>query len=129
MTDTAQVADKALDMVSKFGEQLKELGTQMAPQAYELAKGVAQVSALEQLLYGLVCLSIGIGGAIFWKTTYKKWTQWGDDSDCASFLFVFLMCLATVGCLIVAVVQLADAWAWVGLFRPELYIAHTVIHL
>jgi hypothetical protein len=123
---TAKVAAHALVAVDKFTDSLTLLAQKLAataqahaPQVWEIAKQVARVSALGQLLDGLVYIAVGIVGwrVARWAFAHVDWDR-GDLPDVVwFFLGAGALCAVLVGA-IQAAAYLVDPWPWVGVFQP-----------
>lgn len=45
------------------------------------------------------------------------------------FIAVIVLGIATIAFTIATAIQLFDTWAWISLWRPELFIAHRLLKL
>ncbi len=129
MTNMADVSNKALDTVTGFAHQLTELAQQQAPAAWELAKGVARVSAGAGVFYGIGFLIFSIIAAKLSKRLWRWAKRVDPDGDNPTVAVPFFVGLVSCGFLVASLGYLLDIWNWVGLFYPELWIAHGLLRM
>lgn len=104
---------------------------QLAPRATELALETARINAWSNLLTGLVWLAVFAAAALFWLRFFWPWVQ-RDDQDLyngpiVNFLAGLALALLLAVSGITALNYLSDLWTYVGIFHPELALAHKVI--
>lgn len=139
----ADVADHALtqvdklgDLLSSFVQKLSAVAVQQAPQAWETAKEITVVNCLSTLVYALIGLALYIVLTIFniKQCAKRLWFNEVADIDekvCGTMGFLLMpqgvLILLCFGGL--SAFKVFDAWAWIGLWHPELVIAKTLLHL
>ncbi len=121
MNDTLE--KKAVEIIG----QLQHL----APRATDLALQAAQINAWSNVLAGLVWLAVFIAAAVFWIKVYWPWVKRDDQDSFNSPPANFLAGAALAVVLAVsaggAINYLGDLWTYVGIFHPELALAHKLI--
>ena len=125
-----ELMDRAANAVETFAVKIEALATKMAPEAWDVALGVAQVSALQNLMLSGMWVLIGaLIGVFTWRLGTKAI---GFDPDYPLFpaasIWFFGGVLAIIGA-IKGCIGLFSAWNWVGVFNPELYLAREVLGL
>ena len=103
----------------------------LAPRATDLALQAAQINAWSNLLSGIACLLAFIALAVFWRKAYWPWVHREDQDSCdgpfASFMAGAVLSVLLATCGIGAINYLGDLWTYVGIFHPELALAHKLI--
>jgi hypothetical protein len=96
----------------------------LARPALETAVSLAQITALGNLLIGVSCAAAAVACVFRIRACMRAWEHKYVDYDVP--VYVLLGLGALTGALM-ALVALLDIWNWVGLFNPELYLAHRVL--
>ena len=122
---------KAVELLDK----LDALATKYTPEVIDAATSAVTVTALGNILSGLV----GIGAAIFawWVTknfaTYcrrkKQEEDWMSDWEIGWALGLGVGGITSGIVALYSVWSLFDVWNWVALFNPKLALAHRILGL
>ena len=122
---------KAVDILDK----LENLATQYTPEVIDAATSAVTVTALGNILSGIV----GIGAAIFalWVTkNFAKYCRrkrqeegWMSDWEIGWALGLGVGGITSGLIALISVWSLFDVWNWVALFNPKLALAHRVLGL
>jgi hypothetical protein len=116
-------------------DKLDALTTQYTPEVIDGAVTAVTVTAIGELVYGLLGLVACYG--LWWLTTHateycrnkKDEGGWGSDWEipwCVSWVIGGIVCGAFATNSIWA---LFNVWNWVAIFNPELAMAHRVLGL
>lgn len=137
-TDTPpppETVDKVLSFIEQgatsFAGTVQNVVAQYGQPAYELAKATARVAAINDLLPGVVLAFICAPLIWFCRKGYAK-TADNTDRYSDKEGWAILMVTSGIGALgtfVAALVNLANAWAWVGLFHPEIYMVKMAIEV
>jgi hypothetical protein len=124
-----EAMDRAMDMAEKFGARLAEIAAEHSGDAADLAHAVARVDAAHQLAIGVVC--VALSGILLRICVHAGKVGWGARSkerDVAASVAI----ASGLGCIvlfIVATVNLATPWPWVGIIEPNIWIAKSILNL
>lgn len=123
--------NKALDVVSKLADQITTKVTEVAPKAWEVMKSLKQIDSLGMVvLHSIILVLAFIGAIVFFRISrhaFKKAEDAVDDEDyILGGLLMGASMIIAIGIVISSIVTLADIWIWMGIFRPDLAIAHDV---
>lgn len=114
---------KAVEIIDKLQH--------LAPRATSLALQAAQINAWANVMDGVIWLAVFVATAIFWRKVYWPWVsrdyQDSVDGPVVSFFagaaLVILLAVSAGS----AIAYLGDLWTYVGIFHPELALAHKLI--
>lgn len=129
--------EKIQPLIEKFGQKLGELANAYGPNVVDLVLWTARVTAIRTLLIGLFATGAAWALWVFFAKQRvramdliekKRGGGGATDPDGAVFAAIVLFAAASVATLI-AGLHLSDAYAWVGLFRPEVILAKKIIGL
>ena len=121
--------DQLAGAVAKIGDGIAEAATEYGPGAVDLVLGVVRVRHAGELLFGFIELIALIGMIWGAKIAYKFSNNTAKDKEsryAAGFVVVISLggsTIASFACL----ANLGDIWNWVGLFWPELSLAHDAL--
>jgi hypothetical protein len=124
-----EAMDRAMDMAEKFGAKLAEIAAEHSGDAVDLAHAVARVDAAHQLIIGVVCAALS--GILLRICVHAGKVGRGASSkerDVAASVAI----ASGLGCIvlaIVATVELASPWPWVGIIEPNIWIAKSILNL
>lgn len=101
----------------------------LAPRATDIALQAARINAWSNLLAGVLWLAAFVALVVFWVKVYWPWAQASDSFDLqvANFLAGAALVIALGVSGISAINYLGDLWTYVGIFHPELALAHKLI--
>jgi len=119
--------DKLIQAGEKLGEKIGDLATQYGPQATELAMTVARVSAAQTIVIGAA--SIGVCYAAFKIGNWCLGILKDDELNAGAFVGAIISACCFVGGAISVFANFLNAFAWIGLFHPEIYIAAKIMKL
>lgn len=109
-----QAADKLLKAIEAYG-----------PQATQLILETGRIAAMQTLVTGAVLFAIGAALAFASVILIRL-----DDDDSFSISMASVVVpMCAIGCLIVGSISLCSVYAWVGLTRPEVYLAAKLLKL
>lgn len=143
---TVDTSAQVWEAVQKLGAKLEALATQYGPDVVELALTVARVDAIHHLvtvLFGLGCPIIAAIFATRWFSKRHKEVYTAAPKDyegdirsyqireTLGWLTTFKWVSVAAGAVMsmILVVQLTDVWTWVGIVRPEVYLAAKALKL
>lgn len=114
---------KAVEIVSQIQH--------LAPKATDLALRTAQINAISNLIFGIIWLLIFGSAYLFWRKVYWPWVRRHDQdcidgpfaSFCGGVALVILMAISGG----ISISALGDIWTYIGIFHPELALAHKLI--
>jgi uncharacterized protein YneF (UPF0154 family) len=115
---------KALSDIEGLATQLQKTLTEHAPQAWEIAKEVVRVDAAANILGIVVAIIVSVGFIIGLRVSYK-WFKATEEYD--NFVPVAATTLTAIGSVIMPIIAInlaLNVWSWIGLFMPEIVIAH-----
>jgi hypothetical protein len=125
-----EAMDRAMDMAEKFGAKLAEIAAEHSGDAVDLAHAVARVDAAHQLIIGAVCAVLAL--TFFWvaaRLLASAKRERDADAGTALTLIAFLSGIASIVLSIVATVNLATPWPWIGIIEPNIWIAKSILNL
>lgn len=116
----------------KYIEKLSAALVQFGPQAADLALTVGRVGAVNELVSGFAALALAVVLLRYAVSPlFRKVRDAGYDDPldplyfCGSF-FLSIVCAAL---LVGSAMSLTDIYAWVGLWKPEIYLAAKALKL
>lgn len=96
------------------------------PQATNLVLETGRIAAINQLTLAGLLLVLAIPLMILGFCFNAKHKNWDSDGWQLAAIAVWMgSSMLTIG----AVIRLADAYVWVGLWHPEIYLAAKLLHL
>lgn len=120
---TSPLEQKAVEIIN----QLQHL----APRATDIALQTARINALADLMAGVIWSVIFLAFALFSWRVYWPWLDREDqdsiDGPMSNFIVGLCLGLVLVGTGLASISYLGDLWTWVGIFHPELALAHKLI--
>lgn len=123
--DNAQLFDK-------WTTKLQEVITQYGPQAADFVLEVGRLSVIKELAWVIFCILFGIGllVTLIW-TVPSTLKSINEDNLLGIFSGSYSMLAGMSGFLNVAtnLDNLLDPFLWVGLWRPEVYLAAKALGL
>ncbi|MFT6474685.1 MAG: hypothetical protein ACJAUS_002410 [Qipengyuania sp.] len=118
------------DRIIQYLDAADNALAQYGPQAVELAMWMGRIGAIQAivtpLLFTTACIII-----LAWplRTLWRGASNINDSADAAIARFVILIAAAVViGFAIVGIVSFINIYAWIGIFHPEIWIAHTALN-
>lgn len=115
--------------MDKLEAKVIELIERMDPVAYETALQAARVDAVSAIVGNVIGILVGAG---FMYAAWRLW-KWSQDKKCKA------QDLGVIGCILMAVLggittavsgaMLLDPWIYVTLYKPELWLAKSVLGL
>lgn len=118
------------EIVAKAAGALEQAATQYGPDAVELALAVGRIAAIKEILLGILVSIAALVSA--WLT--KKGAQWAwkqpEEEWQVSPIPTFAIIgpgVSAVALFLIAMDKLLQIHAWVGIFRPEIYLAYEAI--
>lgn len=120
-----KLQDFALDLV----KSLQQAAVQYGPEALQLVLNLRRLDALAQLASGLIAVAVVF---LFFKVFQYLQCRWTlkeiseNDMEIPLGVAYMALVLGIIGCSIWAISDLLDFWNWVGVFRPDLAIAHDI---
>lgn len=146
MTDTVEtptLEGRAIELIDDaqaglgaLTNRLGELAVQYGPEVVDAALNVARVSAAKPLVagFGILVLAtiLGVTGIRLFQTGRKDNLLANEKAGYsnvgeARMAFGGACAVAGVVSLIISGTLLLNIWNWVGIFAPELWIAHRVL--
>lgn len=103
----------------KISNQIQQKITDMAPVAKEAAFAVYRINCFRNIIFSLLCIAISICCLYFIRWFYK------NDID-GDFIVPFLYVASIIAGLL-GLFELFDMYNYIGIFHPELVIAHDII--
>ena len=103
----------------KISNQIQQKISDMAPIAKEAALAVYRIDSFQNIIFSLLCIAISICCLSIIKWLYKN--------DIDSGFFVPLLYVASVIAGLIGLFELFNVYNYIGLFHPELVIAHDII--
>lgn len=139
MSDATDVANKAMDLVTQAANKLSEALHQYGPQAADFGLQVGRVASVQELVWGGASLIVFIGICInqYLSIRYilkidfenkKTETQQGIAMGWGV-LSLFLSIIIGIGTLLSIWSHLFNAYAWIGLWHPEVFLAAKALNL
>ena len=133
---TVELLDRSADAIESFAAQLKTLAESYGPEVADLALATARVDAAAGLVTGIAMMVVAVAllGPARWlfKKAREQRQHHGVHTGnevpgyvAGSVLFCISGIIGGIACL----QYLFDAWRWVGLFSPELWLAKTILGL
>lgn len=98
----------------------------LAPKAADVALQTARINALGDVIEGVFSLIVFGCLVLFWRKIYWRWANNGADEIAVGLSgagLAIAMAFFAVG----AFIDLVNIWTWVGIFHPELALAHKII--
>lgn len=114
------VEQKAVEILDK----LDALATQYTPEVVDSALGAVTVSAIGNLITGVVLLLIAAGIAWACRRYWEALVEAADEP----FVVVFGS-LASLAPGVAGTATLLDVWNWVATWNPQLALAHKILGL
>lgn len=130
-----ELMDRAANAVEAFADKLGNLSQQYGPEVADAALAVARVSAINALLFQILCVGLVVGGpyAIRWlcraasaKEESDRYGEWAGATMAANCIGWTVYACASLA-LILSVI--ANAWPIIGVFEPKLWIAKQILGL
>lgn len=119
-------------LVEKAAKVLEDVTVQYGPAAVDLALEVGRIAAINDIIWGLATLLLAGVLLTFAITLFRKvdWSEvdwgWSAKPDMGA--------LCSTGCGFISLLffqvasqKLIQVHAWVGMFKPEVYLAYTAI--
>lgn len=126
----------AADLIDKWAAKLTNTVEQHGPAAADLAMTLGQIGAFQTIGFGFLKAAIAVGGFIVIRKLALQMAKLADEGTDAGFpLFigagvgVVIGGIITIGMTIDATISLTNAYAWVGMFRPEVFLAAKALGL
>ena len=117
----------------EYLEAFESLAVEYTPQAIELASWVARISAIQVIATGIVYVLV----AWFLMCLANRFVRRGkeiyrsDESYNYEMWFVLgtFSCLGSIGLFAASLLKLLNIFAWVGMFRPEVWIVYKALNV
>jgi len=126
MADTDKVILNVQERLVELSVKLESLAVENAPEAWNTALTVVQISYAQRLVLSFCGLALGsILAYACWRFV-KKVSLWDHDTvgyEIGAFISGMVGGLMLIGSLI----NVFTIWNWVGIFRPELVIAKRIL--
>lgn len=109
-----------------FATELVQTLTSMAPDALALATQIVQITAIQQLVSGIVCAIVAV---ILFPHVVRA-TKSAFDISHDNVSDIFLCIFGSIGLVVTigfSIDYLLDVWVWVGVFNPELRLARETL--
>lgn len=123
-------------IVAQWNDRLSQLADAIAnatPQATKIALEAVRVDGIATIVSGACDLAVGaLAAYALLRVLRRHKIVDATDSDAAYamwFIAVIVLGIATIAFTIATAIQLFDTWAWISLWRPELFIAHRLLKL
>ena len=120
----AEAIDKSMSVMEQFATKIGELVNQHGDAAWELARGAARVDAANELLWPTVGIML-TGIALHFLLRGWRWAMREESIDVWAVMTVGAVTAAVIGG--ISLLSFANAWAWAGLFYPELWMVKKVL--
>jgi H+/Cl- antiporter ClcA len=126
-----EILGDSQEAIKAFADKLGNLAEQYSPEVVDAALAMARIDAIQTLVPGVVCGAIGYA---LYRVLKKAWPWIGEElrkhGPDPSAMVTLIFGGGGVGALILAaVLQLANVWAWVGIFEPKLWVAKRILGL
>jgi hypothetical protein len=128
-------AAEAISAIDKWAAKISEVAAQYGPQAADLAVEVGRVGAVQHLLQnaGLVVA----GAAVIWfvsRPFARRAAYWAEENSISMYEVPLGLASGLSGAggliaIIAGALDLLDPYAWVGLYRPEVFLAAKALGL
>lgn len=120
--------EKSAELLDKWAQAFAKIAEQYGPRVSELALDTARVAAINSILFNLIWLLCSVGFLlVFGKRMVRFAKDYQSSSDGMSWGGVFIpLCGATL-IAVAALASLINPYLWVGLFRPEVFLAAKAI--
>ena|ERR1700733_3041603 len=116
----------ALGQITTILKGLQGLAVQYGPAAYQAVLAMRRIDALQPLVTGLIALIIL---AITLKYFFRELSlaNKSDWTDSIHGVAVFITGFVGLCCAVTVMFTLLDVWNWIGVFRPDLALAHDIL--
>lgn len=118
----SKLEDKAVELLGK----LEDLSTEYAPEVIDAAAASVQVTAAQQLVYGVVWLIVGLICVWGVKKAYTNPDGFTEGGAC---VVIVVGCVVSFVSIIMVIFNLTDLWTYVALINPKLALAHKILGL
>lgn len=129
-----EIAQTGAAVVDKWAERLADVMAQYGPDAATFALEVGRVGALREIAYGSAWAAVAVGAMLSTKwlvaatrRLYDNGRSGGEEIGPGILAAVFMG--LTAGASIAALNSLLNLYAWVGIWRPEVYLAARALGL
>lgn len=117
----------AADQLTMAANSITQELIKKAPDALNLILTVAKYTALCNLIQGFACF---IGVLLIIRTGYffiRKTDDMGGDWELALALHCYLGTIGAIILLILGIINFFDIFSWIGIWHPDVYIAHQLL--
>jgi len=120
------------DNINKISSQLKDAFTHYTPQVWNALQKIKQIDSIGSAIQCLIFEILGFL-AVFFAIKFSKKIVWSfgepEDAKSATFLVatIVLLIFAPIA-ICISSICISDIWLWVGIFDPQLAIAHDVVN-
>lgn len=126
----SDIENKAIELMDK----LENLATSYAPDVIDSAMSAVKVSAIQELIWGVVFIFLSVAVSIaaykiFFHCEKKKKERPYSEWDVGLVLAPVLGSCVVIPFALYAVNCFLDIWNWVALVNPKLALAHKVLGL
>jgi len=116
-------------------DKLDKLATQYTPDVVESAVSAVQISAISNLIYGVVGLFCVV--ICWWLATNatrfcrkkKQDGGWGSDWEIGVALSFYVGGLVCSIMTVISIWDLFNLWNWIAILNPKLALAHRILGL
>lgn len=124
--------DKTLHMLNGWATQLQHALVNAAPKVWDVLVQVKRVDCIGNLTGTVVgCVVLLIVAAKLWQNCRTYWKRTETDYDDALKVVAVFSGLGAVGCggfsLGAFLFTVLNQWVWIGVFYPQLAVAHDII--
>jgi len=107
------------DLVNQVLNQINQIGHQYGPETLSLALATVRITALNQVIGGVVSLAVGVAGLL----VIPHFRRHPEIT-----LLIEVAYAIVAGAFITGFIYLLNAWTWIGLFSPQVELAHQIVN-
>lgn len=131
MADTATNIENGIGLLDKWADKLGEVISQYGPDAADMALELGRIGAIHVIASGVgnAVVSAGLAyvvfrlGIVVRDENKKDIFKQRDGVLVGGFIGGAIAAVGSVLAGAVAISQISNVYAWVGLFRPEIFLA------
>lgn len=130
MSDTTELAKTGVDLVEKYADRIGDVLAQYSGPAGELALGFGRVGAINEILRWVCVTALsGLISYLATKALIKGLKRDNGFPPNPNNMFAVFGGVTGVVLLFVSLVLFPSAYALVGIFKPEIYLAAKALNL
>lgn len=120
---TVETSKDFYQYLDVFNAKISEMVTQYGPDTIKLVINVFRVEAIQNLVYGFIGILILTATIYYCLKCFRSLVKKGDEE----FSIFLAIPAAIIGIpSFVCATAFFDVFNWIGVFQPEIYIAHKI---